>query len=401
MTRLRLYAALAVLVSVLAVVLVRVHRAQDTRSQVFLTGNPQRGAELFYGSKRCSQCHAINGEGAHAGPDLGQSEGQASLSQLVVAMWNHAPHMLERLRSERIRIPEISQAEMADLLAFLYTERACDEKGDAAAGAQVFATKKCGRCHPSQGATGGADPLNPFAAIDTPLLWAEASWNHAHWMELATHSAAVEWPRFEGREMADLFAWVRQSYGNNARENPLFPADPERGAKLFVEKSCVGCHGAGGRGGKLGPPLDRTRSGQFGLAGFAGALFNHSPALWRNAAYRGVERPGLSAKDVADLAAYLYSLGYFEPGGTAEEGKALFAQRGCAGCHGPAAEGTRFAPRLRNRGDSFNSVRLAATLWQHGSGMLARTRELKVAWPAIAEDDVGDLIAFLNSPAQP
>ena len=217
---------------------------------------------------------------------------------------------------------------MADLLAFLYTERACDDRGDAEAGERVFEAKNCARCHPQQAATGGADPLNPFAAIDTPLLWAETSWNHAHWMELATHSGNLEWPRFQGREMADLFAWVRQRYGNNARENPLFPANPERGEKLFVEKSCVACHAAGGRGGKLGPALDRSRSGQFGLIGFAGALFNHSPALWRNTAYRGADRPGLSAKDVADLAAYLYSLGYFEPGGTPRDGKAIFAQRG-------------------------------------------------------------------------
>ena len=109
----------------------------------------------------------------------------------------------------------------------------------------------------------------------------------------------------------------------------------------------------------------------------------------------------MTAKDVADLAAYLYSLGYFEPGGTAEAGKAIFTQRGCAGCHGSAAEGTRYAPKLRDRGASFNTVRLAAALWQHGTGMLQRTRELKVEWPAIAEGDVGDLIAFLNSPAQP
>lgn len=401
MTRPRLYRTVAAALAgvVLTGVLLWNHRSRSqSRSAAFLTGNPQRGSRLFFGDKQCSRCHAVNGEGAHSAPDLGQGDSHASLGQLVVAMWNHAPHMLEKLQSQKVQVPAMSHEDMADILAFLYTERACDDQGDAQAGARVFETKKCVRCHPARESGAGLDPQAPFTGIATPILWAETSWNHARWMEMAARNADLEWPRFQGREMADLFAYVRESYGTNTRENPLFPADPGRGSKLFVEKSCVNCHSVGGQGGTLGPPLGQGRASQLGLTGFAGALFNHSPALWRRPEFRGLARPGLSSKDVADLAAFLYSLGYFEPHGTASAGKDVFAQRGCGGCHGPGAEGTSQGPKLRGLGERFNTIRLAATLWEHGAGMLQRTKELNVPWPAIEEGDVGDLIAFLNSP---
>jgi len=400
MTRVRRYAAVAAALAGagLAAMIAWNYTVHHRPQSVFLAGNPQRGSDLFFGEKRCSRCHGINGDGGQSAPDLGQGGPQTSLSQLVAAMWNHAPHMLEKLQSEHVPLPEMSDADMADILAFLYTERASDEQGDADAGAQVFEAKKCSRCHPVKRSGDGLDPQTPFAAINTPILWAETSWNHSRWMEMATREANMEWPRFKGREMADLFAWMCQRFGKSARENPLLPASPERGEQLFAEKSCVACHSISGRGGTLGPPLGQGRASQLGLIGLAGAMFNHSPELWRKSGKLGIERPGLTSKDVADLAAFLYSLGYFEPAGSASPGKERFAQRGCSGCHGAGAEGTSHGPRLRGLGENFNTVRLAAILWKHGGGMLQRTKELQVRWPTIDESDIGDLIAFLNSP---
>jgi hypothetical protein len=39
-------------------------------------------------------------------------------------------------------------------------------------------------------------------------------------------------------------------------------------------------------------------------------------------------------------------------------------------------------------------------LWRHGQQMHAQTRQLGLGWPTLAEDDVGDLLAFLNLPAE-
>jgi hypothetical protein len=40
---------------------------------------------------------------------------------------------------------------------------------------------------------------------------------------------------------------------------------------------------------------------------------------------------------------------------------------------------------------------MAAALWRHGPAMFRRTRDLGLAWPVLAEDDIGELIAFLNT----
>ena len=40
---------------------------------------------------------------------------------------------------------------------------------------------------------------------------------------------------------------------------------------------------------------------------------------------------------------------------------------------------------------------MAAALWRHGPAMYRRAQDLGVPWPMLAEKDVGDLIAFLNT----
>jgi len=375
-------------------------RQQRVRWSAPFTGDPQRGSELFYGKKLCARCHAVNGQGSTVAPDLGARGGpHLSLGQLVVAMWNHAPRMLEKFRSEGVRLPEMSYQEMADILVFLYTEGAVDERGDPAIGKGIFEEKHCARCHPAGGPGDRLEPEAVFARINTPILWAEAAWNHTSWVEWSPREPDPEWPKFQGHQMADLLAFVRQSYGTNVRETLLFPASLERGRRVF-QSSCIGCHSIAGKGGTMGPPLVPERPSQFGLAGFAGLMWNHSAELWLRPEARGIPRPGLSAQDMADLATFLFSVRYFEPRGSAVAGQGLFAARGCADCHGPAARGTSRAPRLRGRGENFSTVRLAATLWRHGAGMVRRVQDLHVAWPTLAESDLGDLIEFLNAPLE-
>ena len=50
---------------------------------------------------------------------------------------------------------------------------------------------------------------------------------------------------------------------------------------------------------------------------------------------------------MTDLLAFLASLRYVEPAGTPVAGKQVFADRGCAACHGNSAEGTQSGPRLK------------------------------------------------------
>lgn len=129
-------------------------------------------------------------------------------------------------------------------------------------------------------------------------------------------------------------------------------------------------------------------------------MWNHSPEMWRASEARNMPRPDFDGRQFADLVAFLDGIGYFEPSGSAQVGASLFVERGCSGCHGSRAEGTRNAPALRGPGKSFTLVTLATALWKDGPKMYRRTQEFNVQWPSLTEADTGNLVSFLNAPIQ-
>ena len=218
----------------------------DTRARwgIFLVGDPRIGGQLF-DRKGCSHCHALNGYGGQLAPDLGfqLSAEKKDLGEIVVSMWNHAPAMWERMQTERLTYPPFDLREMAHLFSFLYIARYVDEPGDASRGKDLFREKGCIECHAVYGVGGSVGPdLSHVAGVDTPLLWTQALWNHAPAMGYWLEKLGLAWPKFEGREMNDLTAYIRQIAPAPRAERLVLPADPGRGWKLFQSKSCIVCH---------------------------------------------------------------------------------------------------------------------------------------------------------------
>lgn len=81
-------------------------------------GNPTRGAAVFE-ERSCSNCHAPEAKGEHAGPDLIGGTAGSSPETLVAAMWSHAPFMAEAILAEGRPWPELNGQQLRDLLAFL------------------------------------------------------------------------------------------------------------------------------------------------------------------------------------------------------------------------------------------------------------------------------------------
>jgi mono/diheme cytochrome c family protein len=357
-------------------------------------GSPGEGAELFQ-RKGCVHCHAVKGLGGTSGPDLGSAGSSRSHpEQLVVAMWNHAPRMWKRMEAEHLDYPRLDDQEMADVFAYLFVARQVDEAGDAARGRQLFETKGCTRCHaprPSRADEAGGD--RAFTKSYLPVEWARAMWNHP----LVT-DAGKEAPTFEGREMNDLLAYARGT-SIPGPDRLLLAADPDRGWKLFRERSCTACHSVKDETGRVGPQLGPGRELPATIVQLAGTMWNHSEAMSRAMRERGLTRPRFDSPEMADLVAFLYSVRSTEPGGSPRLGEVLYAGRGCDRCHGVRAEGTERGPGLRGRGIRFTSISFAAALWRHGPHIYRRARENGQIWPELSEGDVGDLITFLNSSA--
>ena len=369
------------------------------RGSTLLVGMPRTGATLFE-RKGCVRCHAVNGAGGRLAPDLGSERPSTGPDHLVTSMWNHAPRMWERIREEKVAYPTISQQEMANIFSYLYTSRYVGASGDAERGGRLFEIKGCAACHSLGGTavkTKKGPNLSAKAAVDSITGWTQAMWNHAPAMESAMQEAGVPWPRFEPGEMNDLLAYLRGGRPAASGGSDLLPADPDRGKKLFEEKSCASCHSLRGEVGRIGPALQSRQKLPPTITQFAGAMWNHSPEMLRTMRTQGVQRPVFRDREMADLVAFLYSLSYSEPGGSARVGEMLFAGRGCSLCHGPGALGTSEGPSLRGRGRSFSSITLAAALWRHGPGMYKHAQEIGLPWPTLDETDVGDLISFLNT----
>ena len=363
----------------------------------FLLGDPRVGARVFR-QKGCAQCHSVNGSGGHGGPDLGfQDPPQSSPSEVVTAMWNHAPRMFERIRSQQMSYPSLDNQDTAHLFAYLYASRYEDEPGDASKGHRLFEQKACLDCHSVNGQGGKAGPDLSAIGVDTPIAWTQVMWNHAPAMESRMRQAGLPWPTFQGREMNDLLAYVRSVSGGPRNESGFLPADPDRGARLFESKSCSSCHSVAGEGTGLAPSLSRRSNVPRTIVQFAGEMWNHSPEMMRAMRSRGIARPTFEGREMADVIAYLYSLRYFDGGGSAATGRVIFAKRGCNDCHGAGADGTAQGPALRKSDRVYTATTLATALWQHGPDMYQRCQELGKPWPMLADNDVGDLIAFLNS----
>jgi mono/diheme cytochrome c family protein len=381
-------AAVALLVAVLR----WEHRDSTNRWTSLITGSPKQGAELFR-SKGCDACHTATAGREAVGPDLAaETSPRNGPDELVTVMWNHAPRMWEHMQEAKVVQPTFSQREMANLLAYLYTLRYTGEAGDPARGEVLFAGKGCSACHAVRGRGGQvAKDLTALGSTMTPSGWATAMWNHP------PTPPGQPRPRFDGGEMSDILSYLRGTGGATNVDPHLLNASFERGWRVFRDKSCVACHSVKDEAGRVGPELGPGRQLPTTVLALSASMWNHSPAMWSAMEHLRIERAHFRTQEMADLVAFLFSFRYVEPGGSPKVGEVLFTGRGCSHCHGPRGMGTPQAPALRGRGTNFTSVTIATALWRHGPEMYRKATELGLGWPMLSENDVGDLIAFLNT----
>ena len=389
--------AVAAIAAAFVVLMVR-ERAGNPRRALYIVGEPEKGAALFFGDKQCATCHAINGSGGRVAPDLsGNRPGTPAMGWLTAVLWNHAPGMWRQMRHGNMSYPQLDAQEMAHILAFLYQSANIDRPGDSQAGGHVFAEKGCVRCHSVRSSGGKTAPeLSTVAGTGGSSAWTRAMWNHAQAMVDPVTQALGRWPQFSGAEMNDLIAYV----GAPAQRGREVRGRAEQGWQVFQAK-CIQCHSVRGQGGRIGPELGPQTELPFSTAQFAAVLWNHAPAMLRLARDKGVPAPVLQGDEIVDLETFLASLRYFEPAGSSLVGERVFSERGCASCHGIAAEGTQLAPSLRSSPEAFTAVSFTTALWKHGPKMVDRAEESGAKWPTLQASDVGDLVSFLNeSPRQ-
>lgn len=183
--------------------------AASAGRRYLVPGSPGAGRAVFE-RKRCDACHAVRGRGPAIGPDLGALPLHESLAAIVARMWNHAPAMWEKMRVNSIAVPEFTDQELSDLIAYLQFLQYFDAPGNPNAGRVVFQAKGCIVCHAAAGEGGTIAPdLSRSPAVSSPIEWTSRMWNHAPAMEKLLKERELPWPRFAAGEMRDLVTYLR------------------------------------------------------------------------------------------------------------------------------------------------------------------------------------------------
>ena len=390
-------AALLLLVAILA----WQSRQTAQRFTVYVPPKPVEG-RLVFQQKDCGTCHGPNGAGGSDAPGLRAGGATvSSLPQLVTAMWNHAPRMWQAMEQQKLSYPNFTYEETARLLSYLYMSAYSDSGGDPDAGKKLFIEKRCIQCHSARDQSGAVAPAVPHLGDTvTPLGWTQSLWNHASTMQTRMQRLGIEWPQFQANELRDLYSYVRVASGHGDGEFPFPAANPDNGWAVFQRHQCNQCHSLHAEDASSGPSLGADAKLPPTYADFGAIMLNHYPRMRARMAENGTAIPVFRDVEMYDLVAFLYSLHYLEPSGSPPMGESVFAGRGCSRCHGDRGEGTKLAPPLRGRGTTYTATRLATHLWRHGNAMYRQSQQLGQPWPLLKESDVGDLLAFLNSPLE-
>jgi cytochrome c len=173
--------------------------------------------------------------------------------------------------------------------------------------------------------------------------------------------------------------------------------DQVRGERAFREMKCASCHSVNGKGGRSAPDLGKRGDQSYIPAAMASAMWNHATTMWQAMDDAGIRRPQLTEQQAADLFAYF--AGGTRPGkpGDIRRGQQIYQAKLCALCHDDSYSG---APSLKPLAGHVSSFSMVAAFWQHGGGMLARMVTKNQAWQHLTPEEMGHLIAYLDSGKQ-
>jgi len=161
---------------------------------VFHIEAPGVGDAVFQ-SAGCAKCHQT--VAALANDVQGET-----LTEIAAEMWNHAP----RMAATGTPATNLTPAQIRDLVGSFWAAKFFEDSGRPAPGSRVFVAKNCAVCHSD--AVSGA-PRLPIPGRDfNAAAMISVLWRHGPRMLDLMKTKGIQWPRFNGAQMADLIAYL-------------------------------------------------------------------------------------------------------------------------------------------------------------------------------------------------
>jgi hypothetical protein len=130
---------------------------------------------------------------------------------------------------------------------------------------------------------------------------------------------------------------------------------------------------------------------------FAAAMWNKAPAMLAAMKLRGIALPELRPEEMADLVAFLYSVGYFAESGTVAKGWAIATEKGCLHCHAVSGERGKPASDLSRVRGLDTPAAVIAALWNHTLVTAPSPAGPKGPWPEFRPEEMASLVTLLQS----
>ncbi len=250
-------------------------------------GDAARGKTLF-NARKCAECHGLNTAKTSDAEPLIRWTDPDDPPALVETMWNHSTAMRAQMEQRKIRLPQLSGQDLADLLVYVRSvqgaarRRAVFHTGTPEAGKLLFESKTCAQCH---------DAETGFYSIglrhETLTDIAADMWNHGRDMNLHQTFAPGEM-----REIAE-YIWSRRLLESSSTKHS--------GANVFALKRCSACHDDP----KSGAPSLAAGGRFFSSATMVSVLTRHGPAMLDSMRAKNLAWPHFSEGEMADLINYL------------------------------------------------------------------------------------------------
>jgi mono/diheme cytochrome c family protein len=165
-------------------------------------GDTARGERLFQ-ELQCAYCHGAN----KTAPSLMKRDDPSHTpNAMASAMWSHATGMWQAIEKAKVRRPQMTPAQAADLFAYFAGTSRADKAGDPAQGGKVYQTKHCASCHDEPYL--GAPDLTAKAGTFSSFSMVSSLWQHGTGMLSRMVSKNMDWQRLTPEEMSHLIAYL-------------------------------------------------------------------------------------------------------------------------------------------------------------------------------------------------